>query len=165
VERTTQNAASVVAAGTGAEAGIKSVTTTITIQIRADLELTAEASKMVRTGEGLLNTLAVTNLGPSDADDVMLTNELPPGVHLEGAAASQGAGCALDTTAERVSCDLGRIRGGQVATATLRLRPSGSLSESEIRALAHHAAVTAQAFDPNPTNNEVQAPIFSGGEE
>lgn len=165
VARTTQNTASVVAAGTGAEAGVRSVTTTITIQIRADLELAAEASEMVPTGEGLLHTLAVTNLGPSDADGVMLTDELPPGVHLEGAVASQGAGCALDTTGTRVSCDLGRIRGGQVATATLRLRPDGSLSEPEIRALAHHAAVTAQAVDPEPANNELQGPILSGGEE
>jgi hypothetical protein len=95
----------------------------------------------------------------------MLIDELQPGVRLKGATASQGAGCTLDTAGEKVSCDLGRIRGGQVATATLRLRPDDSLSKPEIRALAHHAAVTAQAVDPNPTNNELQAPILSGGEE
>jgi uncharacterized repeat protein (TIGR01451 family) len=165
VERTTQNVASVAAAAIEPEAGVSSFTTTITIQIRADLELTAQACEMAPTGEDLLCTLVATNLGPSDADDVMLTDELPPGVRLEKTAASQGTGCVLDTAGEELSCDLGRIRGGQAATATLRLRPDGSLSEREIRALAHHAAVTAQALDPNPTNNKLQALILSGSEE
>jgi hypothetical protein len=95
----------------------------------------------------------------------MLTDDLPPGVRFEVAATSQGAGCVTDAAEEKVVCELGRLRGRQAATATLRLRLNGSLSEAEIQALAHRAAVTAQAVDPNPANNALQGSILIWGEE
>jgi uncharacterized repeat protein (TIGR01451 family) len=103
----------------------------------------------VLAGDNLSYTLLVTNNGPATADGpngtgVQLVDTLPSGVTYVSASAAQGTVQQFGNT---VSFDLGSIAAGTTIAATIVVIPNapGSLTNS--------ATVSAQEFDPNPSNN------------
>ncbi len=108
--------------------------------IEADLEVTKSADEPVAVGETLTYTLTVTNHGPSDATDVVVTDTLPAGVTLLSATASQG-------TCQSTTCELGPMAEGATATISLRVRPGAA------GPITNTATVTAVEPDPFPNNN------------
>ena len=115
---------------------------------RADLALTLTAAPAdARVGMALTCTVVVTNQGPDDAGEVVVTNRLPTGVHVLEANATQGRPVVTD---ELVVCRLGLMTNGSSAQLTLVLQPS---SEGE---LAHVASVLPTA--PRPATPEAGAP-------
>ena len=75
------NRAELTAAETDPDPADNQAAITTTVHTRADLELTKwAAGATVLAGESLTYTLVITNHGPSDARDVVLTDTLPSGV-------------------------------------------------------------------------------------
>ncbi len=91
-------------------------------------------------GTNVTYLVTVTNNGPDQADNVVLSNTLPGGVTLVSATPSQGS---CDTT---ITCNLGSIPFPGSATVTIVVTPgaAGSLSNT--------ASVVSTTGDPSPGN-------------
>jgi uncharacterized repeat protein (TIGR01451 family) len=117
----------------------------------ADLTITTVRSPQnPQGGQPFTITITVTNNGPADATNVVLTDNTPPGLTLTSATASQGS-C---TGNPNVTCSLGTILNGANATVTLTLLPPGQGGSFN-----NTASVTADQTDPTPV---VNAPANGG---
>lgn len=121
-----------------------SATTNTLVTPAADLDVTKTADQTtLRPGELATYTLAVSNLGPDTATNVVLTDTLGgPSRAILSVTPSQGT-C---TTAAPVECALGDIASGAQATVTLVVRAlaAGTLTNS--------AAVSSDIPDPVTAN-------------
>jgi uncharacterized repeat protein (TIGR01451 family) len=114
----------------------------------ADLSISiADSPDPVAATAPLTYTITVSNAGPSAATDVSVTDQMPTGVTLDSATASQGS-CNPGST---VVCALGTINSGAWATVTIVVTPltAGTLSNT--------ASVTNTSGDPVPANNSATA--------
>jgi uncharacterized repeat protein (TIGR01451 family) len=119
-------------------------TTTVTTQ--ADLVITkTDDPATVIAGNPLTYTIHVANDGPSDADDVTVTDTLSSHVVLGSAVPSQGN--CVGTT-----CDLGTVAAGDVATVTISVTVKPSTG---VGTLSNSAGVESTTSDPNTSNNAV----------
>ena len=85
--------------------------------------------------------ISVTNLGPSSASDVVVTDVLPTGVIFVSAT---GGGT---TNAGVVTWELGTLAAGSVSNVLVSVRPPHSGS------ITNQAAVAASTLDPDHSNN------------
>ncbi len=110
----------------------------------ADLSLTqTRVPGLVLVGDTITYTLVLTNAGPSNATNVVLTDTLQGHVTFGPAVPSQGA---CSGTGTRV-CTLGALNPG--ATATLTIVVTTTMEE----VIASTATVTSPVADPVPANN------------
>ena len=107
----------------------------------------------VLPGDVLTYTLQVSNLGPSLATGVTLTDTLPDGATLDWAIPSQG-GCTGTTV---ITCELGEIYPYLGASVKIRV----TVKASTIGNLFNQAGVSALEPDPDPNNNhaELSTPV------
>ncbi|HZQ48310.1 MAG TPA: Calx-beta domain-containing protein, partial [Verrucomicrobiae bacterium] len=116
------------------------------------------SSGPVGAGSNLTYTVMVTNIGPQDATDVVVTNRLPSNAFFVSAGTSQGT---WDQNGNVVTASLGTIPGGTNATLSILVVPAvgGTV-------LTNIATVTRGEPDPSPGNNSatnivVVAPALS----
>ena len=95
--------------------------------------------------------IQVTNKGPSDASDVVVSDPLPPVVALVSAMPTQGS-CA---GAVRVTCSLGTLPAGEIATIELDVRLDPGLPAGTN--FSNTATVTSTTPDHNLANNTATA--------
>ncbi len=101
----------------------------------------------VIVGDPYTYAITITNNGPDDAQNVVVVDNFPLGVILDGSSASQG-NC---TSAPRlVTCNLGNLRNGDNATITLNAR--SVISES----IFNEALVSSDATENDPNNNRIE---------
>jgi hypothetical protein len=144
-ERTIANVASVSVNEANLNPLENAITATIAVQVRADLLVRSAFSGPAVAGETLSYTLTAVNLGPSDAD-VILTDTLPMG--------ARGDECRAERegpTTNTLTCDMGRLNGGETATVTIVVAMDESLALA--KELSHSARVVTVQADPNPGNN------------
>lgn len=115
----------------------------------ADLSLSmSDLPDPVRVGNELRYWITVVNAGPDEADNVVLTDSLPPEVAFK--SASGGCGYADGT----ISCPPIVLGPGDTQdyelTVIVEQRPSGGTLENT-------AAVTADPYDADPSNNAATA--------
>ena len=111
----------------------------------ADLALTKSASPdPVTNGSKLTYTLTVTNLGPSQATHVVVTDPLPANSEFVVATPSQGTAVLSDGI---VACDMGTVEAGAQARLTIVVKPTLKAP------LTNTATVTSADPDPVPGNN------------
>jgi len=112
----------------------------------ADLQLLKTSQPLtVEAGSQITYTLALTNLGPDAAADLVLTDTLPVGVsYLDHTAA--GWTCA--ETAGTVSCQRASLDAGAMTTVTLH-----TLAPAVPGTITNTAVITASTLDTWPENN------------
>ena len=135
-----------------------SATATTTVVTSGDLSITKTGSPdPVAAGGDITYTITVTNNGPSDANNITVTDALPAGTTFGSTASSTGS-CAGTAT---VTCTIASIPNGASATITLVVHvdpttPPGTVI-SNTASVSSPAEVTAATADPNPGNNSATA--------
>lgn len=102
-------------------------------------------SAPVVVGSNVAYTLTVTNQGPSDASNVILSDSFPSGATIVSFTTSQGS---LGNSGTSVSGNLGLIPNGSSATVSLVVIPA------DPGLLVNTASVSSDNQDSNPANNQ-----------
>ena len=120
------------------------------VQLAADLAITKLGSPSPVSAGGLLTyTLDLTNLGPADAQNVSLTDPLPPPLS-DGAYSLDNGGTWQPWTG---SLALGTLPAGDHRQILLR----GPVAQGTSGTLTNTATVASDTPDPRPENNESTA--------
>jgi uncharacterized repeat protein (TIGR01451 family) len=130
---------------------IAPVTTMVGASADLSLGLVA-APNTVMAGQNLTYTLTVINNGPSDADNVTITDTLPDNVTFGSATST--AGTMGSASGQTVSIPLGTVTNGSTVTATIVVATTGSTAASIVDNASVASAMTA---DPNTANNSASA--------
>lgn len=126
---------------------------------QVDLALSkSESNDPVTAGDTLTYTLNISNIGPSAAYDVVVTDTLPLSVTVSLSQTSQGSGCT-GPTAGVLSCDLGTVLSGTSNTAVITLAVLVDPAASGL--LTNTAGVTMSTIqtDTDTTNNSLTTPV------
>jgi uncharacterized repeat protein (TIGR01451 family) len=137
-------------------------TMTTTVQVLADLLVSSAISGPTSAGGMSSYTLIVTNIGPSNASEVVLTDSLPMGTRLVSAVSSHRPGCRIEQdhpSANTGVCGLGNLSGGETATVTITVAVDESLILPLAEPLVHSVRVTAEQPDPDLRNNALTESI------
>jgi len=111
-----------------------------------DLELTGGAAPdPVLLGQPLTFTMSVTNLGPYDANDVLVIDQVPSGFEVLDITGTLGSCTNLGGT---IRCDVGTLPAGGGATFTLAGRALA------LGTLTNAVTVLESESDFNPSNNQ-----------
>jgi uncharacterized repeat protein (TIGR01451 family) len=118
------------------------------VTLVADLSIGKSAAASVLATSNLVYTISVTNLGPSTASSVTVTDAIPAGAIFASASGN------FVNHSGVVVWNLGDLASGAVSNMTLTVTPptSGSLTNS--------ATVGSPTSDPNSTNN-VTPPVVT----
>ncbi len=120
-------------------------TETTVVETQADLSLSKTATPYPAIpGNTLSYVITIDNNGPSDAQNVVITETLP--VRLTGAILSTSDGTCVSNV-----CDLGVIPAGDQATVNV----VGSVDASTLNALVNTVVVTSTTSDSDLSNNTV----------
>ena len=112
----------------------------------ADISVVKTASpNPVNQGEILTYTIDITNSGPADAQNVVLTDAIPP--EITGAEFSTDGGVTFSPWTG--SLDIGTLLDGETRTVLIR----GTVSSSAIGTIRNTAGVISSTPDPDLNNN------------
>ncbi len=112
----------------------------------ADLEVTKSGSlDPLVAGELLAYTIVITNHGPSDAANVVVTDTLPAGVTVDSSDA-----CFSDVGGNRLVCTLSSLAAGESTSLGIVVSVPPTASGS----LLNEVVVDSQTPDPTPANND-----------
>ncbi len=121
----------------------------------ADLMLTkTNAPNTVVAGQTLTYSLTVSNLGPSAASSIVVTDTLPSAVTFQSATAPLGTWTNIGNL---VIYSLDTLVTGTAATATIVATAANPTPYSVTGMVQNTAVVFATEFDPNTTNNTAVA--------
>lgn len=114
----------------------------------ADLSILKTASSdTVEPGGRLTYSLSVHNAGPQSADEVTVTDVIPPGLKFASVTTSKGT-CAGPAIRGRITCRIGTLEDG--ADALIKL---GTLVDLRRGTVTNTATVSSTTPDPMPSNN------------
>ncbi len=123
------------------------------VAANADLTLTKTSdAEAVTAHDRLIYTLTAGNLGPNQADNVVVTESLPAGLDFVSTS-----GCLEDPVGVP-TCTLGTLAAGTSAQYTVTVR----VDESASGLLTNSAEVTADAFDSDPTTGGASIAVRVG---
>lgn len=134
--------------------GDEDVTPTLVFQ--TDMEITIDAAPdPIHSGETLTFTIRLENLGPQNANPVVMTDHLPNNVDFISATVVGGTPdqCNYDAVNHTLTCELGFMPIGDVQTILLDVVP---LSEGPV---VNEVEVDAIQIDPESANNIAQIPV------
>jgi uncharacterized repeat protein (TIGR01451 family) len=138
------NTATVTSPDTDPTPGNNTSTATVPVDPSADLSIAKSAlPNPAFAGQNVTYTLAVTNIGPSDATNVSASDAFPAGLTFVSAS----PGCA--NAAGVVTCTQATLASGTTANFTIVAAVAASASGS----LTNVASVTSAEPDPDPSNN------------
>ena len=136
-------------------------TNTVIVQRTSDLAIVKTVtSGPVVAGQPVTYALTVTNGGPSDADNVVITDTAPAGTSWASAALPGGA-CTI--TGADLTCILtNTMTVGQTVTATVVLNTPSSLTGT----LVNTAQVSSDSFDPNNSDqtSTIDSPVTTSAD-
>ena len=136
------DSATVAAAEEDPDTANNTATEPTTVLPKSDLSITkSDSADPALVGEDLTYTLAITNAGPSIAQDVVALDLLPTTLTFVSAS----AGCS--TVGRQVTCVAGSLAAGASTSFSILVRPTlpGTL--------ANTASVTGTSVEPNPADN------------
>ena len=113
----------------------------------ADLGITmTQSANPVPAGSNETYTLTVTNAGPNDATNTIVSDTLPTNATLVSATPSQGAACSGTVI---VTCNLGTVANAGTATVTVVVTVNAGATGTVVNT----ATVVSDLPDPNQPNN------------
>ncbi len=121
-------------------------TTAIPLAPAADLSIVKTGPATVIAGQLMTYTLLITNAGPSDALNAVVSDTLPAGVSLVSATVGSGSGACIGT-----SCVFPTIPAGTNATVVVIVDVASSVVDAT--ALVNTASVTSVTPDPDTADN------------
>lgn len=129
------------------------------IQPRADLEITKSGPDEIRAGSAFKYDIRVENLGPSTARGVTVQDELPPDVTFVTAATTNGTDGTCSGTNSLVTCNLGSLPAGAVATLEIWIIPRSAPEQGDNGefGVINVATVSSSTIDPDLSNNTSNA--------
>jgi uncharacterized repeat protein (TIGR01451 family) len=111
----------------------------------ADLSLVKEdSSSTIVVGDPLTYTIDVSNAGPDEAPNVVVTDPIPSELTFESATATQGS---CSESGGTVTCALGTLAVDSSATITINTTANAEGT------ITNTASVSSSASDPDPSNN------------
>jgi uncharacterized repeat protein (TIGR01451 family) len=145
------------------ESIVVTATETMPPSATSDLSITGTGSPgQVASGAQITYSLTVSNAGPNDATDVVVTFPTPTGTTVASATASQGTiqGSSPGSTGN-VVFSLGTIANGGAATLSLAVNVQAAGGST----IGASASVTSNSTDPNLANNAVtiSTQVLGGG--
>ena len=108
----------------------------------------------VTAGALVTYSIAVTNAGPSAAENVLLQDPLPEGLSVIEVQTAQG-NC---TAGQTVTCGLGTLGASRQVTISVLARAAATLPEGAV--LNNEALVSSDVFDVNNGYNRDTAPVL-----
>lgn len=149
---TITNGASVVTSSTDNNAANDSTSESTLVNAEADLAVSKSASPdPVVAGEQLVYSITVDNNGPSDASDVVVTDNLPAGLNFISTS-----GCAEDPNGV-ANCSMGTIAAGASVQYTITAEVDSSVGAGAV--INNTATVAASTTDPTPGNDSGTEPV------
>jgi uncharacterized repeat protein (TIGR01451 family) len=146
--------------GTSLDPNPTNNTSTVTTQVVAASDLDVDVAASVGTaifGEEFQYSVSVSDIGPSTATAVVLTNTLPAGVSFVSALAGSWGTPVYDTGVLTLS--IASLTPGTTATMTINVTPTATPGT----VITDSAAATAQQTDPNPASSSAILPIVIQG--
>lgn len=134
-----------------------SFTTVTPINQITDIALIASvAPSQTLVGGSFTNTLIVTNAGPNNAANIVLTSIVPGTADILGESSSQGS---VTTYGDTVTANLGTINAGSFATVWVVASPdlSALTNNGPNGVVISTANVTTTDTDPNLANNSASS--------
>jgi uncharacterized repeat protein (TIGR01451 family) len=125
------------------------------VNAEADLVVTkSDNPDPVLAGANLTYGVTIKNLGPSTAEDVMLTDSLPDEVSFVGYTISNGSGtCVPLEGSTNVKCDLNDLNPGAFVTAFIEVLVDPAVPNNST--IYEKAVVSSATPDPDESNNSV----------
>ena len=127
-----------------------------TVNAEADLIITKDANYLTDIpSQGIVYTLMVSNIGPSDALNVSVTDMLPlDSKKIVYIMDSSNGACVYSTADHEVNCDFGTIAAGDSVTVDIEVNPLGS-----VRRITNVATVATSTTDPYEANNTAEKEV------
>ena len=120
-----------------------------TIRTRADLSISkSDNPDPVIAGLPLNFTITVVNNGPSDAQNVEVTDDLPAQTAFQSVTTTMGS---CSESGHTITCDLGTMASGGSAVISISVKVDSGYSGNTIENTAH---VSSDTTDPNPGNDD-----------
>ena len=157
------NTAEVAATTADPDPGNNSTTEETTVNAEADLMIVKDVN--FETGSPsttIIYYITTTNLGPSDAQDVVVVDTLPS-VKTKGGKEKMEfvfatEGCIYDEATHTVTCDIGTLAAGDSAEMDIHIQVSGNAG-----VIKNVVAVSSSTTDPDPSNNEAEKDVTVKG--
>ncbi len=129
------------------------ITEITTIETEADLSVDKTGPATIIAGTSITYVVQVTNNGPSDAQNVQLTDALPTGASYSSHTVTSGTGTCT-ATASNVACSQAVLAPGatfavEIVVDLAETLPDGGLATNT-------ALASTDTKDPNPGNNDDQ---------
>lgn len=130
----------------------------VDVVVSADVSIAKAAPTTFDAGSTVAYTLTVTNIGPSPATGVTVTDILPAQLTFVPAGSTPSCSAAGQT----VTCNLGTLTSSQVVPITLNVQVASNLPPGTV--VNNTATVTSTSSDPSSTNNSstVASPAATG---
>ncbi|WP_460796655.1 DUF7507 domain-containing protein [Microbacterium sp. GXF0217] len=154
-EAVVQNTATITTSTSDTDATNNASSTSFDPTIEADLAVTKTASaSTVTAGDELTYTIGVENIGPSDAQNAVLTDTVPEGMTVVSVTEPTGASCTFTSASMR--CDWATLADAETATVEVTVlvapdAPAGSVINT--------ASIGSPAEDVDTTNNSASATV------
>lgn len=133
----------------------KTDSTSATVLTLADLTISKSTEGTAYAGLDFSYNIDVENNGPSDAQNVVMTDTLPAGTTFKSVTGSGGFICSGTGP---VSCSKSTMGAGAIASITLTVHIPSSVPNGTI--ITNSAGVTSTTTDPNPSNNTASVDAF-----
>jgi uncharacterized repeat protein (TIGR01451 family) len=110
---------------------------------------------VVQQGQSAIYEVTATNLGPSTAQEVYLSDLIPAGLIAVASSVSEGSICYSDDFGYIEAC-LGALLPGQSAVLTLEVLPA----TGTVGLVVNQGRALPESFDPDYSNNSASAPLW-----
>ena len=141
------NTATVTSATPDPDLANDAATLTAPVATAADVTLTKSASPAAAApGAPVTFTLKVTNRGPSDAHDVVITDVLVPQLVFSSAS----PGCTFASATATIECEQDTVTAGETVTFTVTATVK---TGTQAGPLVNQAVTAADGYDPDLANN------------